>query len=212
MPEESKLTRSSLDSMIPSNAKTAKPQESQERKKLAPVVKGKVSKQKKSVGQKFKEAFLGDTTKSVSEYLLYDILVPTLKNMLSEMISGGTDMFLFGERRRGSSPPRNRAFSSYDKYYQSSANDKAEPNRNAKVQHDFDDIVFDSRGEAEAVLSSLVDLTIEYGQASVMNFYDLSGVPSSYVDDGFGWSNLRSAYTDRIRNGYVIRFPSVKSL
>ena len=212
MPEESKITRSSLDNMIPSNAKTVKPQEPKERQKLAPVVKGKVTKQKKSVGQKFKEAFLGDTTKSVSEYIVYDILVPTVKNMLSEMVGGGLDMFLFGERRRGSGPPRNRSFSSYDKYYQSSVNERAEPNRVVKVQHDFDDIVFDSRGEAEAVLSYLVDLTIEYGRASVMDFYDLSGVAASYTDDGFGWTNLRSAYTDRIRNGYVIRFPTVKSL
>ena len=50
--------------------------------------------------------------------------------------------------------------------------------RDDRARHEFGNIIYTSRGEAEEVLSHLVDLTIEYGEATVAAFYELSNIES----------------------------------
>lgn len=232
---ERKLTRD-FTSEFPSNANSEKVvrtrntegntegnTEPPKKKKVQPVVKGKVMRKKKSLGKKISEAFLGDDTRSVGEYLMQDILVPAFKGTLSDLVGGGIDMWLFGERRnRGGyyGRDRGRSFTSYGTYYgrerdnkdKGRGSDRRELSRDARARHDFDDIVLETKGEAEDVLSHLVDLTIDYGMASVADYYDLLNIESSYVDQNYGWTNLRDAYTDRVRQGYLIRLPQAKYL
>lgn len=221
--EEKKLTRGDgLD--FPSNSDKPKARrESQEpkREKQVAVVKGRVTKQKKSLGAKFSETFFGDDTKSVGDYIVHDVLIPAMKATMSDMVSGGIEMLLFGERR-GSNTRRDggKSYISYSSYYGDGRRNNDRDNRDrgsnysrtSRARHDFDDIVFESRGEAEEVLSHLVDLTIDYGVASVADFYDLSGIESQFTDNKYGWTTLRDACTDRVRAGYVIRLPQAKPL
>lgn len=101
---------------------------------------------------------------------------------------------------------------SYSDFYTSMSGQSENFSRGSRARHDFDDILFESRGEAEDVLSYLVDLTIDYGVASVADFYDLSGIESQFTDNKYGWTNLRDACIDRVRNGYIIRLPQAKPL
>jgi len=221
--EEKKLTRGDgLD--FPSNSDKPKARrESQEpkREKQVAVVKGRVTKQKKSLGAKFSETFFGDDTKSVGDYLVHDVLIPAMKATMSDMVSGGIEMLLFGERRgRNTRRDGGKSYVSYSSYYGDGRRNNDRDNRDrgsnysrtSRARHDFDDIIFESRGEAEEVLSHLVDLTIDYGVASVADFYDLSGIESQFTDNKYGWTTLRDACTDRVRNGYVIRLPQAKPL
>ena len=85
--------------------------------------------------------------------------------------------------------------------------------RGSRARHDFDDILFESRGEAEDVLSHLVDLTIDYGVASVADFYDLSGIESQFTDNKYGWTNLRDAeVTESMRDAYRVMVNSMYGL
>ncbi len=218
--EEKKLTRGDID--FPSNSdkpKARRESEEPKKKKQTAVVKGRVTKQKKSLGQKFSETFFGDDTKSVGDYLVHDVLIPAMKATMSDMVSGGIEMLLFGERRgRNTRREGGRSYVSYSSYYGDRRNDRdsrdrgSNYSRTSRARHDFDDIIFESRGEAEEVLSHLVDLTIDYGVASVADFYDLSGIESQFTDNKYGWTTLRDACTDRVRNGYVIRLPQAKPL
>lgn len=230
--DERKLTRD-LKSEFPSNSnsnknrertrKTEDGTEAPKKKKVEAVVKGRVMRKKKSLGKKITEAFLGDDNRSVGDYLLQDVLVPAFKNTLSDLVGGGIDMFLFGERRsRGGyyGRDRGRSYTSYGSYYGREKDDRdkrrdgdrRELSRDARSRHNFDEIVLESRGEAEDVLSHLVDLTVDYGMASVADYYDLMNIESSYVDQNYGWTNLRDASVDRVRDGYLIRLPQAKYL
>ena len=52
------------------------------------------------------------------------------------------------------------------------------------------------------------EIIATYGLVSVADFYELVGVPSNYTDNNYGWSNLRNAYVDRLRDGgYIIKLP-----
>lgn len=229
---ERKLTREGLDDIAPNNSdkvarskniepnKTKKPEE---RKKMAPVVKGPVVQQKPSFMSKFKESFLGEGG-NIGEFVVYDILVPAFRNTLSDMGFGLIEMFLGGGRGRGREydsrviRDRGRSYIDYrgvsdrDRGRGGRDDDRRDLDRGDRARHDFGNIVYTSRGEAEEVLAHLVDLTIEYGEATVAAFYELSNIESSHTDNRYGWTTLRDAYTDRVRNGYIIRFPQVRPL
>lgn len=220
---ESKLVRNSLNDLAPNNsdkaAKGAKT-EGKEKKKLAPLVsKGSVVKKKRTVADKFKDAFLGES-ENLGDYIMYDVLVPAFRDTVSEMGFGIIER-LFGNgrssRSRGS-VVRDRG-RSYVSYNSSSRNDRGRDrddrrdiDRGSRARHSFDNVVFANKWEAEDVLAHLVDMILEYGEATVRSFYELSNIEADYTDDRYGWTNLRDAYVDRTRNGYVIVFPQTRPL
>ena len=220
MSEEKKET---LADNFPSNSRTDKGQTRTEKKpaeKKGKIISGTVKTKKRGFGKKMAESFLEDDTKSVGSYVLYDILIPAAKAMISDMVGGGLEMLLFGERR-GNRTRRdgNRSYTNYGSYsYGNQSRDKDNRNRNREMskggrsRHDFDEIVFETRGEAEEVLSHLVDLTIDYGQATVSDLYDAVGITTNYTDDKYGWFDLHDASVQRVRGGYVINLPRTKPL
>ena len=184
-----------------------------EKKAVEQIVKGQVIRQKKTLGQKFSEAFLGDDTKSVGDYILHDVLIPAMKSTLSDMVGGGIEMLLFGERRsHGSSIYRDRdkSYVPYNKI--SRTRDDREPIRVSRSKIDLDDIIIESRGEAEDVLDNLVELIQTYNVVSVADYYDMVGIESNFTDNKYGWTNLREATVDRVRRGYCIKLPRPKEI
>jgi hypothetical protein len=220
--EERKLIRETL----PSNSdRPRKPVDDAtksvtEKPKQSSVVKKGARKRRKTFGEKFKEAFMGDESKNVGDYVIHDVLVPALKSTISDVVTGGIEMALFGERRSGRSiRDKGKTYTSYNSYYGGSRgrddrDDRGsrDISRSGRARHDFDDVIFDSRAEAEDVLTHLVDLTLDYGIASVGDFYELSGIESQFTDNKYGWTSLRGACTDRVRNGYVIRLPQPRPI
>ena len=216
--KEEKLIRKTKDEFdFPSNSEKKDSQEQpKEREKLAPIVKGQVVKKKKTFTKRMSELFFGDETVSIMDYIVYDILIPTIKNTISDVVTSSLEMTLFGERRsRGNiSRNRDRSYVSYSSYSKSDrdSRDRDERRSNRRNNHDFDDVLFESRPEAEEVLSHLGDLIMDYGFASVADFYDICGLESEYTDNKYGWTSLRDAHTDRVRNGYIIRFPRTRPI
>ena len=219
---EAKLVRG-LDDIAPNNSdkavrsKTIEPNTTKNgQPKMKPIVKGPVVKQKSSFATKFKESFFGEND-NIGDFVLYDVLVPAFKNTLSDMGFGIVEMlFGRGSSRNGGCNNRilrdgGRSYISYNDISRG-RDDRREINYGDRARHNFENVVYTSRGEAEDVLSHLVDLIAEYNEATVGAFYELSGIDSSPADYNYGWTNLRDAYTDRARNGYIIRFPQVRPL
>ena len=220
---ESKLVRNSLNDLVPNNSDKAAQgakTEGKEKKKLAPLVsKGSVAKKKRTVADKFKDAFLGES-ENLGDYIMYDVLVPAFRDTVSEMGFGIIER-LFGNgrssRSRGS-VVRDRG-RSYVSYNSSSRNDRdrgrddrRDIDKGSRARHSFANVVFTNKWEAEDVLAHLVDMILEYGEATVRSFYELSNIEADYTDDRYGWTNLRDAYVERTRNGYVIVFPQTRPL
>lgn len=226
--KESKLVRNSLNDIAPNNSNKAARGEGAEAKtpakdrtKLKPLVaKGSVVKKKKTVMDKFKESFLGES-ENLGDYMLYDVLVPAFRDTVSDMGFGLIER-LFGNGRSRSSRSgssivrdRGRSYVSYggqDSRRNDKRDDKRDIDRGTRARHDFDNIVFTHKWEAEDVLAHMVDMVVEYGEATVRDFYELSNIEADYTDDKYGWTNLRDAYVDRTRNGFVIAFPSTRPL
>ena len=154
---------------------------------------------------------------------MYDVLVPAFRDTISDMGFGVIER-LFGNGRSFRGPARNsrvirdrgRSYVSYNSVSndnrRGSRDDKREFDNTARSRHNFSLIVFTNKWEAEDVLAHLVDLTIEYGEATVREFYELSNVEADYTDDRYGWTSLRDAYVDRTRDGYIVVFPQTRPL
>jgi hypothetical protein len=199
-------------SKFPANSHKSKGPDVEE-KKVEKVVKGKVVKRKKSLGKKFTETFIGEDIDNVGSYIVHDVLIPAAKAAVTDMIQGGIEMLLYGEKK-GSRTTRDKG-RSYVSYNSMSSHTRRDDRRDGRrdvssknrARHNFDDIVLESRGEAEEVLSCLADLTIDYGQASVSDLYDLVGVTGNFTDNKYGWVDLGGASASRTRDGYVLNLP-----
>lgn len=171
-----------------------------------PIVTGKV--RKKSEMSKLSDVFLADDIGSVGRFVVSDVIVPTIKNLFYDIVENSLKMALFGERggRSGQRQRRSGEYVSYDKM--SRRDDREYRDERARTSYRYNDIEYDSRGEAEMVLEQMEAIIDNYGQVSVGDLYDLADVTGEYTDHKYGWTNLRSAEIFRNRYGaYVIKFP-----
>lgn len=177
-------------------------------KKIEPVVKGKVVKKKNTV-RKFTDVFVSEDVKNVKSYILMDVLVPAAKKAISDIVTNGIDMILYGESGRN----RKRSTADYVSYnrYSSDRRDRDDSYSSTRTRsgYSYDDIVFETRGEAEEVLTRMDELIDTYRVVSVADLYDLANVSGSYTDNNYGWTNICSAEVVRVRNGYIIKLPKV---
>lgn len=208
------------DERFPSNSLYTKPVEKkieEAKKTVAPVVKGKAQKKKKSLGEKFSETFLAVDFHSVVEHVVWDVLIPAAKDTISDIVKGSINMMLFGDRK-GDRTDRDRGKSvvrtSYQNYYDRGdsrrgrdSGDRDRLPQRPSNRNLIDDIMFDTRGDAEEVLSNLVHDIEEYGFVTVARFYSYAGLDSNYTQDKYGWANIRDAYILRAPDGWTIKMP-----
>lgn len=173
-------------------------------KKIEKVVQGEVRSKKKSGLQKITDAFVPDDVANVKSYIIEDIVVPAAKEILLDSVKA---ILGINGKNGNKQTPASRV--SYRQYYNNdSRRNYSSGGNRSRNSYDFDDIVIDNRGEAEEVLDRMEEIIATYGFVSVADFYELVGVPSNYTDNNYGWSNLRNAYVDRLRDGgYIIKLP-----
>ena len=174
-------------------------------KMMGKVVTGTAKTRKKSEAKKLANTFLPDDVTSVKSYILMDVIVPGIKNAIADVVS----IMLFGEAGRIGGKKGNGSKVSYQRYYDDRRDDRRDYARpRAAGGYDFDDIVFESRGDADLVLDQLEAAINQFGLASVADLYDLAGITSPrYTDNKYGWTDIRSARVVRIRDGYILQLP-----
>lgn len=186
-------------------------EEEAEKKKVEKVVNGTVKVKKKTALTKFKDVFILEDLSSVASYILKDVVVPSLKKTLDDIITNGAHRLLYGENGRTSSTP-GAAKISYRSYYNNPSSNIPVTESRARSAYSYDDIILDSRGEAEEVLDRLGELIDTYGMASVADLYDLVGVTGNYTDNNYGWDNLSDAKPIAVNDGYMLRLPKAKPI
>lgn len=182
-------------------------------KKIEKVVTGNV-KTRDNKGRKFADIFISEDAANVKSYIVMDVLVPAIKKAVSDIVTDGISMILYGGTGGGS---RNRSSSSsskvsYRSYYDDRRDDRRDDRYSGRGRFDYDDIVFDSRGEAEAVRRQMLDVIDRYGWVTVADMYDMAGITPPYTSNSYGWVNIRSAEAVRVRDGYVLKLPKASPI
>ena len=173
-------------------------------KKVEKVVTGKVITRKRSGLSKLADEFISEDAKNIKSYVFGEVLIPAIKKAISDIVTDGIDMILYG----GSKPGSKRSTAdrvSYRNYYD---RDNRAPARTNSI-YSYEDIILDSRGEAEDVLLRMDELIEAYKVVSVADLKDLVGISGPYTDNKYGWTNIRNAEIVRVRDGYMIKMPRV---
>lgn len=175
--------------------------------KVEKIVTGKVVARKKTGFRKFTDEFISEDAKNIKTYVLRDVIIPALKKVISDIVTDGIDMILYGGTRGGDYRRSNVDKISYRNYYDRNSTRRLEDSAYRATIYDYDDIVLSSMGEARDVLARMDELISTYGMASVADLYDLVGISGNYTDNKYGWTNIKSARIVRVRDGYRIDMP-----
>lgn len=208
-PSQSSLSRerSSLDAP----AKT-------EKKEIEKVnLKGTVVVKKPSFISRLKETFIAEDARDVGDYILWDILVPTIKRTIRDIIVGSADRVFLGTgvsssssnlyRERGVTYVRRTDYGAVSRPTIKATGVKVENKPQSRINFGLDDIVFDNYEDAASVLERLVDYLDTYGQVTVDDYFDLIGKSSPFTTQSWGWKSLSSASIVTTTNGYFIKLP-----
>lgn len=176
-----------------------------EKKVVSKVVNGPVKVKKKSELRKAMDNFISEDTTNLKHFLVTDLVIPAVRDLIYKMVTDGLDMVLYGGNRNSGKSGSNR--SSYVSYRDYSNKDNRSHNNTSKVVYSYNDVTLASRGEAEEVLERMSELIDTYGEVSVADLYDLVGVEGNYTDNNYGWTNISRAEPVRTSGGYMLRLP-----
>lgn len=185
----------------PSNSHKAREEVAE--KKVEKVVSGKTSTKKKSGIRKLSDTFLSEDVSNVKSYIFSEVLLPAAKKLVSDIITNGTNMLLYGEIKNKKG---NSSKVSYSRYYDDRSRDYRSPV--VRNNFDYDEIIFETRGDAEAVLDAMYDILNQYKVVSVAELYDLASITThNYTCNNYGWIDLRGSSVVRVRDGYILKLP-----
>ena len=197
----------------PSNSRKSKEQPPPtEKEPVEKVVTGNVTQRKKGWGAKIHDIFMAENSDSVMQYVVMEVLVPAAKNMISDAVSQGVERMMFGDIRPRATQGNRPGYTNYSKAQPRQDYARRAMSSVARSQHDFSDLILESRGEAEEVLDRLRELVSQYKLATVNDLYDLVGISGEFTDDKWGWFDLRAASVRPTRGGYLLILPRTQPI
>jgi len=212
---------------FPDNSKYTKPIGGADPKKkdIKPVVLTPVHTQKRPLGARLKDMFIGGDAKSTWHGVLIDVLLPAAKDTMLDAVTQGAERMLFGEARGGYRRPGsarggvvhtayNRMYGNQTMMPRETAGPRTAANapRGQRSSTDFGEIVMGTRAEAQEVLSSMYTLLGEYEQVSVADLYQLVNMEPGTTDFKWGWVSLEGSDVRRLREGYALVLPRPEPL
>lgn len=185
--------------------------QAQERK-VEKAVTGTATVRKKNEVSKLADVFISEDIKNVKSYVLMDVLVPTIKKAIVDIVTDGVNMIFFG----GTGPKRSSSGGSkisYSNFYQQRDDRRASPAHDTSTRFDYGDIEFETRGDADAVLDEMNNVIERYGFVTVADMYDIADITHPYTSAKYGWTNISTATISRCMNGkYIIKLPKARPI
>lgn len=167
--------------------------------------------------QSVKRFLLEQDLKDIKEGVVNDIIRPKVREMLYgfvenciNTVESSIQMMIFGDvRRNPNAKPGDRV--SYNQY--SSArriSQTTTPSMNTAFN--CDDLSYETKGDAEVVLESMIAHLAEYPFVTVAQLYEFSGLSSqNYTNNNYGWTDLDGVTVKRSFDGdYIIDLPRAK--
>lgn len=190
-------------------------------KQIEKVVTGEVIQKQKSIGRKFKDVFFGGDLKLAMRYVGAEVLLPAFRNLLVDSVTKGAERVVYGDSSYRRRPVDYRPRVQYNNpIYRGIPRDPREraylPDQPRDpyrvVRRDSKDIIVATRDDADVVVERLIDILDKYETASVADLNQLLGLPTSHIDNKWGWRYLNNVEVRQIREGYLIELPPVEEI
>jgi hypothetical protein len=195
---------------------------SDERPRVEQVTSATADRRKRGLGRKFKETFIGGSARMAFEYMVVDVVIPAIQDTMIDAFQGGIERLIKGEGRSRRGVPSafsNAGHVDYRGMGMNRATTQSRPSssrmlsRQSRTRHDFDELVIPTRAEAEEVVDQLFDMLSRFEVVTVADLYEMTGIQSSHTDVKWGWTSLRGAKVQRLRNGgYLLNLPEPEPL
>lgn len=190
------------------------------------IIKGSAKVDKPKFGQKVINFLFSDKLDAVGNFLAYNILGPSLKDLIFKMGTGALQMALFGGNTSSSGGTYVPGYG-----YQSARRDAPTPyNQMSNTGYGYaqpqpgmmnqritlNDISFDTKDDAWLVLDRMNREIGRYQKVRVADFYTYAGITGqegNWTLQGNGWYDLSTAKPMMRTDGrWIIDFPPVMSL
>ena len=195
---------------LPSNSKTSKPAE---KPKLEPIV-TTVQTKKKPWYKRAADTFIAEDADSIGSFIVRDIVVPTIRDTIYDIITGGLSMAMYGSTKarsgRKSGTPNGGSYISYGSYSSSTSTNQRPQVRPDRIS--VDDLIFGMADEAHQVIDAMCDRLEIYGTVTVQDLYDLIGISAPRTAMYSGWTDLSQARVRKIREGWLVELPKAQPL
>lgn len=179
------------------------------------VVQGPVVVKKKTGVKKLLNMLITDDLPKIKDYIFKDVLIPSIKRAADEIITNSSHMLFYGEtaRRKDGYPGTKVTFKDYSSYSKPSSSSYSSSSNTERTGFDYEDYVFNFRGDAEMVLAEMENILAKYRIVRVSQLYDLMGKKNNnYCVYNYGWTNLDNAKVVRVSDGYVLQLPKPYSI
>lgn len=191
-------------------------EEPEEKKKMEKVIQGEANIKKKSLGRKVSDTFIKEDFGNVKSYIFTEVIVPSIIDLISETLHNTVDMMFHGEAfyRRRSSNSYNNSRVNYNSIFKNDPrnNTQQQSYRSVVGRNSIDDIILDSRADAEDILNAMMDALEDYKMVSVADLYDMLGKSTIFTQNNIGWFDLSGARIERVREGYLLKLPRPTNL
>lgn len=194
---------------IKSRAKKAEITVEQPKKEIKKIASAKPKKKSKL------ENFFGNDMKTIIDYIGKEVIIPAAKKMLVDAGCDAISMLFYGDTNHSAKRPSNYGYGSgvgvnYTRFSSTRGESIRPTARYSNVV--CDDIILQSKDEANMVIDSLCEVIETYGWVSVADMHEMVGMPVGYTEHKYGWNSLRTADIIAVREGYMIRFPAPRPL
>lgn len=181
--------------------------------KITKVVEGEVVKGGKAHKKRISDAFIAEDIDVVAKSIWSDVVVPTIKQGIFDVISNGIKMLMWGDKAPKPGYPGSKftyggVTTAYGSFF--SQPQQMTPAKQHMATYSYDDLTFKTRSDAQSVLDVLDEQISRYGRVSVGDLYDAAGVTPDQTAYNYGWENLKSAEVYPCPGGFHIKFPRAK--
>lgn len=174
---------------------------------------------KDSFWDKFKKAWFGENVENAGEFVIFEVGIPAMKATLSDMISNGMEVLLFGESSGRHSRGRSKESSGYTGMY------RRERERERDVREErrsygyiWEQVEPRSQRDCMAIIAEMRDFAYDNEYVTVAELLDIMRASNlaEYTDENKGWyaedlkGNACSCYA--VRGGYLLDLPRPRAI
>lgn len=190
----------------------------EEKHEVRKVQTSNVKVKKRTLFSNLADTFIREKPAEVRKYVLQEVVVPAIMDTIYDCITSAVGMIFYkkADRRRpgGNSNTTGSRFN-YSAISTPSIRKERTPAYGGSKGslRSFDNLVFESKGEAENVRDSMIEFLDRYGTISVMQFYDIADIDVSnvaFTENNWGWKRDSIGQMKIIgdsANGFYINLP-----
>lgn len=182
------------------------------------VIEGGVKERPKSVGSRFRNLFMGFDPKAAVEHIWADVTLPAIRDMMWDTWKGMGRSVIYNDDRFDHRTSGPRIFGTTGTYNSATPYNRVplrddptvinvssrvpdQPRPYRSRTQSVKDLVFARREDAEAVVEMMFDTLSKYESVSKADVYEKVGLPTTPIDNKWGWTQLINLQVRQISDG-----------